>query len=167
MHLTIAILVLLAGLKWGDWKNWPLYYSTVLYMIVFNLLFNVLTYNYPIWMYERSILPNHTLIDILNTFILFPATIFIYLPRFPEGNRMKKILYIFKWVAMYGMGEYFLKKLGYFSYYNGWNVFWSLGFNVIMFSMLRLHFKKPLLAMGVSIFIVLFSCCFFMCPLIK
>jgi hypothetical protein len=33
--------------------------------------------------------------------------------------------------------------LGFFSYHNGWTIWWSLLFNLLMFPLLYLHHKKP------------------------
>jgi len=41
--------------------------------------------------------------------------------------------------------------LGYFTHHNGWNIWFSLIFNYILFSVLYLHYKKPLYAWGIAL----------------
>jgi hypothetical protein len=167
MHLGIAATVVIVAWRWGDWKNWQKYYPTILYMITGNFLYNILTYHYPIWLYQKSILQNHTLTDIFNSFVIFPATILLFLPHFPHKGIIKKIGYILLWMIFYISGEWLLSKLGYFSYHNGWNLGWSVLFNIGMFTLLRVHYKKPLLAWGISVFIVLFLMIIFDVPINK
>jgi hypothetical protein len=50
MHIIGSFLWILATWKWGDWRNWKKYQSTILYMIVFSLLFDVLTYNHSLFL---------------------------------------------------------------------------------------------------------------------
>lgn len=167
MHLGIAATAVIIAWRWGDWKNWQKYYPTILYMITGNLLYNILTYHYPIWLYQKSILQNHTLTDILNSFVIFPATILLFLPHFPNKGIIKKIRYLLFWMIIYISVEWFLSELGYFSYHNGWNLGWSVLFNIGMFTLLRVHYKKPLLAWGISVFIILFLLIIFDVPINK
>lgn len=167
MNFLIAGIALIAGWKWSDWRNWEKYYPTILFMIVGNFLYNILTYNHPMWLYEKSLLPNHTMIDILHSFVVFPVTIMLYLTYFPESNLIKKIRYILFWTAIYISMEWLLSKLELFSYHNGWNILWSAGFNITMFTILWVHHKKPLLAWFFSFFIILFLVIFFEVPIGK
>jgi hypothetical protein len=165
MHLMIAGVAVFAAWRWGDWRNWKKYYPTILYMIIANFLYNILTYHYPIWKYQKSIFQNHTLTDIFNSFIVFPATLLLYLPNFPQKGIMKKVRYILIWILIYIAAEWILSRLGFFSYYNGWNIMWSAFFNIIMFTMLRVHYKNPLLAWPLSLFIVIFLIWYFDVPI--
>lgn len=167
MNLLIAGIALIACWKWGDWRNWEKYYPTILFMIVGNFLYNILTYNYPMWLYEEALLPNHTMIEMVHSFVVFPVTVLIFLPSFPEKNIFKKAVYILRWVFIFISVEWMMSKLDLFSYHNGWNIGWSILFNAIMFTMLRIHFKKPLLAWAISIFIVLWLIIFFEVPIEK
>ncbi|MBG9589795.1 hypothetical protein [Cytobacillus firmus] len=65
--------------------------------------------------------------------VKYPVTILIYLYRFPGGKLIKKLLYILK-------------------YDNGWSLKWSILFNAVMFTILRVHHKRPAAAWGLSIF---------------
>jgi hypothetical protein len=167
MHLMIAVVTLIAAWRWGDWKNWRLYYPTILFMIVGNFLYNILTYNHPIWMYQGTLFPNHTTTDIFNSFVLFPAVILLYLPHFPKEGMMKKVIYIVLWILVFISVEWLLSYFGFFSYYNGWSIVWSLLFNIGMFTILKIHFKKPLLAWIISIMVILFLVIYFDVPIEK
>jgi hypothetical protein len=167
MHLTIAAVTLIAAWRWGDWKNWKLYYPTILFMIVGNFLYNILTYHYPMWMYKESLLPNHTITDIFNSFVVFPAVLLLYLPHFPKRGMVKKVRYIILWIIVFVSAEWFLSYFGFFSYHNGWNIGWSFLFNIGMFIILIIHFKKPLLALTISVFVVIFLALYFDVPIEK
>lgn len=143
-QIIVTFIITIAALKWGDWKNWRLYYPTILYFIVGDLLYTILTYNYPLWEFESPLLKT-TFSDILICFVFFPATIFLYLPRFPKGVS-KQILYVLLWVVIYTATEIISFTFGFFSYHNGWNIYWSILVNCFMFPSLWIHYKKPPLA---------------------
>ncbi|WP_240189829.1 hypothetical protein [Bacillus sp. P14.5] len=65
------------------------------------------------------------------------------------------------WIAYFTFLEFLFYKRGLFVYENGWSVSWSLVFNIIMFVMLRLHFKNKLLALILSIPIIAILLMFF------
>ncbi|WP_010283042.1 CBO0543 family protein [Bacillus timonensis] len=170
MHLVYNVVLLLAAFKWGDWRGWREYYPTILFFIMGDLLKNVLFHDYWIWtfhetMFAKNILVNHTFISLLIMFIAYPATVLIYLGRFPE-TKWKKPLWIGLWVFLYVIVEYI--SLQYFhliTHHHGWSMYWSILFNLVMFMMLRLHQKQPLLALGVSVIWILFLLYMFPIPL--
>jgi hypothetical protein len=167
MNVIIGGIALILGWKWGDWRNWEKYYPTILFMIVGNFLYNILTYNYPMWLYEEKFLPNHTLIEMVHSFVVFPVVVLIFLPRFPEKNISQKIGYVLRWVIIFVSVEWLMTKFNLFTYHNGWNIGWSILFNIVMFTTLRIHYKKPLLAWVISVFVVIFLMVFFDVPIDK
>ncbi len=78
----------------------------------------------------------------------------MYLQHFPT-ERIQKVSYILVWVLYFSTIEYIFEKKGLFVYENGWNAWWSTIFNIIAFSIIRLHYKNYLVAFLVSIPIVI------------
>lgn len=115
-------------------------------------MYNFVFYNYTLWKYERLV--NHTFSAVLVAATIFPSTTILYLSHFPK-KLWKAILYGLLWISLYALWEFISGKLGFFSYEHGWNLLWSVGFNIILFTMIRFHYKKPLLAWSISF--VLFS----------
>ncbi|AST92405.1 MULTISPECIES: CBO0543 family protein [Sutcliffiella] len=152
--LFVLVVYFLLAYFFVDWKNWRDYYPTILYFIVFNLLYNFIFYNYTLWKYRAVTVDwlNHTIIDISFTFIIVPIVLMIYLRYYPEGK--KQFLYLAVWIAYFTIIEYIFYKKGLFIYENGWDSFWSMIFNIILFVVVRIHFKNPLLAIMVSIPII-------------
>jgi hypothetical protein len=161
MHFIYNGLFLIAGIIWGDWKQWRDYYPTILYYIIGDLLKFALLYHYTMWTYQEtimgeSILRNHTIISIMIMVIVYPSTILIYLGRFPQ-TRWRKLAWISFWTILYTSVEFINEKyLNLINHHHGWNIGWSLLFNFVMFTLLRIHFKNPLLAWGLSIPWVIF-----------
>jgi hypothetical protein len=161
MHLIYNGLFLLAAIKWGDWKHWMKYYSTILFFIIGDLLKNFLMYNHSVWTYQETIfaenlLRNHTIISLMIMFIVYPSTALIYLPRFPDSG-VKRVGWVALWVFLYSSVEFInLHYLKLIKHHNGWSMMWSFIFNIIMFSTLIIHFKKPLIAWAISIIWVIF-----------
>ncbi|MFS0901470.1 MULTISPECIES: CBO0543 family protein [Priestia] len=165
MRLIGLFLWIFAAWRWSDWKNWRKYHSTILYMIMFALLYEVLTYNYSLWIFKATLIPTHTLNSLLVTFITFPCLVLLFLSNFPEDVTTKKILHIIFWIILYSIVEYFYHAVGLFKYSHGWNFGCSILFNCIMFPMLLLHHKKPLLAYFLSIPIAIFYLIIFNVPI--
>lgn len=151
-QIIVSIISIVIAWKWGDWKKWHVYYPTMLYFVVVDFLYALLTYNYPLWEYESPILKT-TFSDILISFAFVPATLLVYLPHFPRIHK-KQISYVFVWVIVYTLVEQISYCLGFFSYHNGWTIWWSMLFNCFMFPLIYLHHKKPLWAWSLT-----FLCC--------
>ena len=155
MYLVLIVVVyILFAIRFVDWKQWMDYYPTIQYFIVFNLLYNFLYYNHTLWAYKAVSVNwlNHTIIEVTFTFFILPVIIMVYLKYFPTGK--KKFLYVGVWISFFSFLEYIFFKKGLFIYDNGWGLGWSIVFNAIIFTLLRLHYKRPLLALGLSIPII-------------
>lgn len=153
MYILINIFYMIAGFKWGDWRNWKRYYPTILFFIIGDFLYNFLLYKQSMWLFHDLILPNHTTITILAMVVSYSATVLIYLGRFPEGWK-KRSLWFLLWVGIYICAEYFNNTFGFITYHNGWNIWWSVLFTGIIFFILPIHHKRPLLAWLISIVII-------------
>ena len=157
MNVAFGIVSFLAGLKLGDWKNFKKFYPTILFLIIGDMLYNLFTFNSPMWSYNKSwFLQNHLLNNLWIMITVYPATVIIYLSHFPKklNEQIKCIIF---WVCLYVVLE--LIGLHFFNiieHYNGWNMWWSLLMDIILFVMLFIHYKQPLLAWGLSIFIIIF-----------
>jgi hypothetical protein len=153
MYIIINIFYLIAGFKWGDWRNWILYYPTILFFIIGDFLYNFLLYKHSMWLFHDLILPNHTTITILLMVVSYSATVLIYVGRFPEGWKKRSVWFLF-WVGIYIGTEYFNSKFGFITYHNGWNMKWSVLFTGIIFFILPFHHKRPLSAWLLSFIII-------------
>lgn len=157
-QIIFMLMVVIASWKFGDWRNWKLYYPTILFVLVVNFVYNLISYNFPLWQYESPLLKT-TGSDLLLNLVAFPAVIILYLTYFNKVllRQNKYIpLYVLSWVAFYTLTEWFSCKLNFFSYHNGWNIWWSLLFNCIMFPMIWLHHKRPLGAIAFVLVLVAF-----------
>ncbi|WP_311201045.1 CBO0543 family protein [Niallia taxi] len=153
MYILINVFYLLAAYKWGDWRNWKLYYPTILFLIIGDFLYNFLLYKKSMWVFHDLILPNHTIITILAMFVSYSSTVLIYLGRFPEDWN-KRFLWFLLWVGIYLSVEYLDSMFGFITYHNGWNMLWSVLFTGIIFIILPIHQKRPLLAWLLSLIII-------------
>lgn len=143
-YILIATASLLLCYQFGDWRNWQNYYSTILFFILSSVACTLLTYNHTLWLYQAAII-NHTFTDLFIAITVYPATVMLFLPHLPRKTT-KLIAYIFMFVAIYTIGEYFAVKFGYFTYHNGWSILSSFIFNCLMFPILILHYKRPIYA---------------------
>ncbi|MEH7332984.1 CBO0543 family protein [Neobacillus drentensis] len=139
-----------AGIRWGDWRNWRMYYGTILYFILGDVLYYYVSYNHRLW----SLIPTwplkNELTCIAGEFIVFASTILIFLGRYP-AHRFLSAWWTALWVIIYTANEWILIKTGTFKYEHGWTLFHSFLFSILMFILIRLHHKKPVLTILISI----------------
>lgn len=144
--LTIVILAI--TWKWGDWKYWKQYYSTILFWALGNFIYLFLTVHKPLWKFT-TIIPQ-PLADILMSLVIFPCVGLLFLPYFPNKSIVKKSIYISLWVTIFSFIEWWALKIHHFAYFNGWRFSYSVIFNLGMFILLRIHYKRPRLAWIIS-----------------
>ncbi|WP_281368214.1 CBO0543 family protein [Neobacillus endophyticus] len=154
MYVFINALYTIAGLIWGNWRNWKRYYPTILFFVIGDFLYNFLLYKKSMWVFHDLIIPNHTTITILSMVFSYTATVLIYLGKFPKGWA-KRFLWFLLWVGIYLTVEFVDYKLGFITYHNGWSFRWSVFFTAIIFFILPIHYKNPLLAWLLSIVIII------------
>lgn len=142
--IFLSLASILLCYKFGDWKNWRSYYPTILFFILSNVVCILLTYKHPLWLYSPTII-NRTFTDLTIAITVYPSTMLIFLPNFPKAP-VKILTHMSYYVAVYSLAEVIGFYTGYFSYYNGWNIWYSVIFNYIMFSILILHYKRPIIA---------------------
>jgi hypothetical protein len=153
MHLTVICFTIFSAWKWGDWKNWQKYHTTMLYIAMGNMLFNFFYHSHLLWQYKKSFLVvNHVAADTLTTFIILPLTALIFLTNYPDEFK-QQLFRIIKFITIYFVVEIFYCIYGIIIYKYGWNIWWSLTWDCMMFPMLVLHHKKPLIAYGASIIV--------------
>jgi hypothetical protein len=155
MNMIFGLIFLFVGWKFGDWRHLKKYYPTILYFIIGDLLYNVLTYEHVMWNYnEDGFFPNHTLTNLWIMITVYPATVITYLAHFPQ-KRMFQAVYILLWVTIYACWELLnIYVFGIIEHFNEWNMWWSFLFDIIIFVMLVVHHKRPLLAWGLSVVII-------------
>lgn len=110
-------------------------------------MYNFVFYNHTLWTFEGLV--NHTFSTVLIDSTIFPSTVILYLSHFPK-KLWESILYVLIWILPYSLWESISGKLGLYKYEHGWNLMWSISFNVLLFTMVRFHYKKPLLAWPIS-----------------
>jgi len=143
-YIFLAIVSIVISYKFGDWRNWKNYYPTILFFILSNVACTLLTYNHTLWSYETKIL-SHTFCDLFVCITVYPSIVMLFIPKFPK-KITKIITHISFYVAIFTIAELIGMKFGYFTHHNGWNIWFSIIFNYILFPLLYLHYKKPLYA---------------------
>jgi hypothetical protein len=154
MHLILALVSVIAVWYRGDYRNWRKYYTTMQFIAIGNLTYNFLCASHWLWRLSPDAIKwfNHTLLEMSYTFITFPATALMFLSRYPEGQGKWRIFrhYAF-WIVLYVAAEIILLFKDSILYKYGWSLLWSAAFDCIMFPFLRLHHKRPLLTILISV----------------
>ncbi len=166
LHLAIILWAMFAAWRWGDWRNWKNYHSTMLFMPFSNLIYSLLVNdrNFYLWRYQTEFLLSVETADLFHCLITFPATVLLFLSNYPE-QRGKQILHILKYVSIYIAVEIIALQIGAISHTKGWSIWWSLWFNCVTFPVLRLHHTHPLRAYAVSMLITAYLLWYFDVPL--
>ncbi len=160
-----AVILTLVCWRSGKWRNWKEYYSTVLYLFIGNIVCDLLVYQKPLWAFN-DLAVRYPFLCISITAVLYPSTVIMYLSHLPKTAK-KCIFYIVLWAAIYSAMELLAHLIGDFRYFNGWHIIHSLVFNVVMFPMILLHYKKPLFAWPISAVLAFLFIWFFEIPLAR
>jgi hypothetical protein len=137
---------LVSAWKWGDWRNWEKYYSSMLFVMVVNLSVGYLGYHHAFWVFNPdAIVSTETVVEFVNTYIALPATTLLFLSNMPPVRKVRQYAYILLWVVIYGTLEGIDHIIGGISYDNGWSYGYSLLFDCAMFITIWIHYARPLL----------------------
>jgi hypothetical protein len=166
VHIFIAILTIFFVWKQKVYKEWSKYHATMLYFPICDLTYNFICTNYWLWKFDNDVLLPHTILELVHFFITFPGTVLLFLAQYPEKKAIqRKITYYLTWIGIYFVGEWLLLQVGGIIHSNGWSLGWSFFFDLIMFPMLRLHYKHPLIAYILSVPIATFFIYLFDVPI--
>ncbi|MEG9295325.1 CBO0543 family protein [Mangrovibacillus sp. Mu-81] len=152
MNCIIGILVIVLAYFKGDWKNWEKYYPTMLYTSLSSFVYEFISHShFHLWELERGLL-NLMGVHLIHNLIINPLICFVFLSNFPDQFRLR-IAYYVKWVVLFLAAEWIASHFRILTYHNGWNLWWSFLFIVIMFPMIRLHYIHKLRALILSVII--------------
>ncbi len=149
MILILACLFIVNCYKWGEWKNWKTYYPTILFLIAGDFIARFVFSDKPLWRYEETVISG-TLTQLIVALVIYPCTVLIFLPSYQKAKI--KVVHITLWVFLFWGLEYLGVKHNHFSHYNGWNLTYSMTFDVILFGLLVMHQKNPPKAWLLSLF---------------
>ncbi|WP_226665321.1 CBO0543 family protein [Metabacillus litoralis] len=156
MHTLTHLACIFFVYKFANLREWKNYHPTLLYICVINLLYNFLLANYDLWKYQPDFYSNHSLTEVGNSIILLPAIAYIFLTYYPENQGMRKILkYYLKWIVWSLVIESVYVYFGKITFHHGYKFWMEPFFYILMYTFVRLHYKKPLLTYFLSVIVVL------------
>ncbi|MFC5449630.1 CBO0543 family protein [Paenibacillus aestuarii] len=155
MHFALAVFIVIVVWARGVWREWSTFHHTMMFFALGNVTYNFITANYFLWKMKPDIFPNHSITELVYTFVIFPATALLFLAKYPVTPK-KIVLHNLIWIAIYAGFELLFFVCGRMVYQHGWNLWWSIIFDITMFPILRLHFKRPLMAYTISVFLCIF-----------
>jgi hypothetical protein len=154
----IGVVLLAVAAVWqsGVYRHWRTYHATILYMVLCNLLYYFLVKDRILWKYSPDYVFNHSALELLITFIVFPCTVMLFLHTMTTTNGARRAAHIVKWIVIYLVVEWLGSLFGVIEYRAGWGFPWSIFFVATMFPMLLLHHARPLIAYALSILLIAF-----------
>lgn len=161
--ITVTVF-LVSAYKWGDWKNWKKYYSTMTFFGMGDLIYITMFNDKPLWDFPTNFLVS-PLDELLLIFGCFFPTVLVFLYHYPK-KLFSQIAYNSLWIGIYTALELINLILGTVEYYNGWNIWWSLLHNTVQFPLIALHFKNPILAWIVAFIYLVVTMIIFNVPFI-
>ncbi len=165
MVAMVALIWALVTLKWGRWKEWKTYYSTILFFIAGDFIHVYICAAKPLWRFGADPLFSAVSEHLITSLVIFPCTVLLLFSFYPGSKSWTiKTLYIAVWVLIFSAGEYLALKLGYFVHVNGWNLVYSILFNCLLFPLLIIHQKKPQIAWLISLTVGVFIVFWFKLP---
>lgn len=163
MHFTIAILTIIASLKWGKWKEWRKYQPGMFFIATGGLLYEYIVQENTLWKFHPDFLYGHQMTVIIYVIITMPISTFLFLSHFPQ-EWLKRLFYIILWSGIYISVEWVLLFFDRISYQNEWRFWYSFLFDLVMFTVIAIHQNHPVWAYLLSVFITFFLIHYFHIP---
>lgn len=170
VNLVYAMIWFFALYKWGDWRNWDKYYPTLLFFMLWDLVYlGLLADSYPMWSYnppesDKNLGITSTIVSLSVMVVKYPATVLIYLATFKNKTLLLKVANYGFWIGIYSINEWVDMKFNLIKYSNGWSFWWSVLFNLFLFFILKVHYKNPIVAWPLSVVFMLFLWFYFDVP---
>lgn len=155
-HAAVLAGGVLLSFKLGKWRTWKDYLPTFYFWALFSCFYEYISYigNKHLWEFDKNFI-SLFVTESLYTFVFYPSMIILFLGNFPQEST-KKIWHYLKWISFSILIESIALKIGAIRFSHGWSMAWEVFFYSTMYPMLRLHHKKPLAALILSFFFVLF-----------
>lgn len=155
-HAAVLAGGVLLSFKLGKWRMWKEYLPTFYFWALFSCFYEYISYigNKHLWEFEKNFI-SLFVTESLYTFVFYPSMIILFLGNFPH-EKTKKMYHYLKWISISLIIESIALKIGAIRFSNGWSMIWEVFFYSTMYPMLRLHYRKPLAALILSLFFVLF-----------
>jgi hypothetical protein len=109
-----------------------------------DLIYHLVFTEKPLWKFQADFLVP-PLNELFIIFTIFFSSTLLYLSKFPK-KLSSQITWIIFWILLYTAKESLTSLINMFTNHNGWNIWWSVLHNIIMFILLILHHKNPILA---------------------
>ncbi len=155
MTAVLSISLCIVAMLTKSWQSFHKYHSTILYVALMNLLYNFICANYYLWKWESEIFTNHQTVGFFLTFLFLPSIVILFLHFYPF-NQKSPYAYIFFWVmGLWTWEVIYSHVFNRLTYDYGWSIWWSALFYVVMFPMIVLHSKRPLVAYGLSVIVII------------
>ncbi|MTI49586.1 CBO0543 family protein [Sporosalibacterium faouarense] len=146
LHLLTIFGLVIIMFIFGDWRNWRKYYPTILFLIAGNLFYNHMVQDMRLWEWTTPFF-THQFSSALWSFTVYPTMVLIYMPYYPkEKSYIKQILFILCYVVGFSMIEYILYYFKHITYQNGWKYLHSIAVYFLMFSIMIVHHRRPIIA---------------------
>jgi hypothetical protein len=147
MHIAIAVFIIFVVWHRGIWRDWKQYHATMLFFGFMDLAYNSICKenNYFLWRINLDVFSSRITLSGLYVFVIYPFTVLLFLNKLPRGIN-KQIIHVAKWVVIYTFVEWIGGIFNRIEYFNGWSLLHSFVFNIILFSGLMLHYKRPFTA---------------------
>lgn len=163
MHVAIALFTIACSLKWGNWKDWRNYHASMFFIATGGLLYEFIVKDHSLWKFHPDFLYGHDMTVIVYALITMPISVLIFLSKFPD-TWVRRGLYIVYWSGIYIGVEWILLIFGKISYQHGWEFIYSFYFDLMMFTVIAIHQKNPVIAYILSVGIIIFLISHFHVP---
>jgi hypothetical protein len=156
VFLVFALICTLICWKSGKWRKWKDYYPTILFLYLADLVSDLVQSQMDLWSFNE-ITVKYPILDLALMALLYTTTAILFLSS-SNVSLKKQILNILLWTSLYTIVEFAAFLIGDFKHYNGWNIYYSLLLNLVLFSLINLHYKRRyLLTWTISL---VFACIF-------
>lgn len=151
-HIVMVMVLLLLNINFKTWKKIPENSSTLVFVIVVNLVYYFICQKKLLWEFQTNDLSLNK-VRLIQIFLATPLIANLFLSGIPSQSSKMKSLYLLKYICASTIFEWFAnKKIKLITFYNGWNVKWSVTVYLQMYVLSFLHTKNPFFTWLLTIF---------------
>ena len=150
-HIIMVLILLILNINFKTWRRFPGKTPTLIYVTLINFLYYFICQKKLVWDFKSNSL-SISKVRLLQSFLGTPLITLLCLSGVPHTSAKDKNIYLiicalvstfFEWVAH--------KKLNMISFYNGWNIKWSLVIYLQLYFFSYYHTKYPFFTWVLSI----------------
>ncbi|RXI96270.1 hypothetical protein DS745_21280 [Anaerobacillus alkaliphilus] len=144
-HIIMLLVLIMINGRYKTWRRLPENLPTLIYVAFINLIYYFVSQKKKVWEFRSNDLSLKK-VRFIQSFLATPLITLLYLSGVPYSLGKSKVMHFLLYTGVSTFFEWLAnKKLKMISFYNGWNIQWSLLIYIQLFLFAHLYKKYPMI----------------------